>query len=97
MAANLHGSEPILIGMNGDVEEVQPLNGTDFTLEELYKLLDCDMVQMVSLTDGRIMLMDEDGKLKPSNRMNVLASRLYHSPHDFIVGAVVVCDPDKFK
>lgn len=52
----------ILIKTDGTVQEVKPKNSNDFQLDELYELLDCNMVELVKLSDGRIMIADEDGK-----------------------------------
>ena len=66
-----HGQKP---------QQITPENGKNFTLQELYKLCECDMIQAVPLRktgavklDGKIvkeampeqlLLCDEDGKLK---------------------------------
>ena len=37
----------------------------EFTLNEMYSLLSCSMVQAITIEDGRVMWLDEEGKLKP--------------------------------
>lgn len=50
------------------VQALSPENGTDFKLDELYKLLDCDLIDRMTLADGRIMIIDDEGKFsKPRN------------------------------
>ena len=71
-------SAPIFIaGDNSKVENIQPLNGSDFTLKELYNILQCDIIQVVPLYDGTIMIIDEEGKLKNDAVPNRLATQLY--------------------
>ncbi|HLG77145.1 MAG TPA: hypothetical protein VKX46_12075 [Ktedonobacteraceae bacterium] len=57
--------------MHQPVHEVRPDNGTDFKLAQLYALLSCGGIEILSLgggLDGLIMVMDNDGKAeKPRN------------------------------
>lgn len=82
-----------LIRVDGTRETVTPKNGTDFQFKgEAYDLLGTDMIQIVETIDGRIMLIDEEGKLK-EKPINVAATRLYkYREHDVIVGDALVCD-----
>lgn len=43
---------------DGTIIEVEPKNGRHFRLEELYEMLECDLVEMVFLRDNKIMLID---------------------------------------
>lgn len=68
------------------------------TLAHLYRLLDCSVVQMVTLDDGRAMWMDEEAKLRsPMLPVNDRATALLHSaggvPWDVVVGPVVITAP----
>lgn len=67
---------PQLIRPDGKVTDVMPMNGADFKLEELYKLVECDCIEIVSLYDGRIMVIDESGHPNGLPR-NELATQLY--------------------
>lgn len=69
---------------NKPVQALSPKNGTNFSLEELYQLLECDCVESVMLVDGRIMLIDEEGKF--SKERNERATRLagFVSPKQLI-------------
>ena len=86
----------ILIKPDGSQTSVAPANGKNFQLEELYKLLECQWVEVVwSLREkGKIMIVDEEGKLKSSPVFNQVASSL--SGHE-IVGNAIVCDKSMFK
>jgi hypothetical protein len=67
----------ILIKATGESIEVMPGNGKDFTLEEMYKHCNCDCVQFLQLADGRMMICDDEGKLKDDWHVNERASELY--------------------
>lgn len=42
---------------------VKPENGTDFQLEELYRLLDCTCIELVEAFNGDLIVCDEEAKL----------------------------------
>ncbi len=49
--------------LNG--EEITPANGTDFQLDELRKLLDCEWVEQIKSPDRtRMILMNEEAKFQ---------------------------------
>lgn len=66
-----------LIKPNGEITEITPVNGTDFSLDECYALLECEMVEVVGLSDGRVMILDEEGKLKDEFEINDKATELF--------------------
>jgi len=70
-------SKAQLIKPTGEITEIQPANRTDFTLQECYELIKCDMIEIVNLIDGRIMLIDEEGKLKNEFQINEKATELF--------------------
>lgn len=84
----------LLITPDG-AETVVSAMGATFTLKELYSILNCSMVQVIYLTDGRYMWLDEEGKFKP-HRANLLATRLLHQAGgmatDYIAGSALVTD-----
>lgn len=65
-----------LIYHNGHTRMIMPKNGAHFKLEELYELIGCEYVDIVTLSDGRLMVCDEDGLFKklPQNKV---ATNLY--------------------
>ena len=82
-----------LISMSGDIKEVHP-EGKYFTLKELYSLINCELVQVVPLKDGRSLWIDEEGKLHPHTE-NELATSMFHEfllPGDYLTGNVLVDD-----
>lgn len=85
---------------SGDVENVEPKNGTDFSLEELQKIVD-GLIEIKFLRDdeGRVMILNEEGKLR-NLLYNERATTLYRKfvyEHDFIVGDVLICDKSQIK
>jgi hypothetical protein len=71
-----------------------------FTLKEIYSLLNCNMVQAITLDDGRIMWLDEEGKLKP-HFSNAKATQLLHASggmeNDYIAGDVLITSQDEIQ
>ena len=86
-----------IIKATGEVIEVAPKNGTDFSLEELKTIVD-GWIEIVNLRDGRLLCLDEEGKRKGKER-NHVATGIYHQAFpqckDFIVGDVLLCDEDQ--
>jgi hypothetical protein len=76
-------------------------NSRGFQFEgELYKTLQCETIEVVHLADGRLMLLDEEGKhRRPRKPINYRAARLVHeaggSPFDVVVGDVAILDADE--
>lgn len=88
-----------LYKVTGTSEIVQPKNTKDFQLEELYALLQCEMIEIVYLNHGEIMIIDEEGKLRP-NSINEEATKIFQnatSNPDVIVGNALVCNSKQLK
>jgi len=62
---------------NKRIENIMPANNRHFSLSELYKIINCELVQVVELYDETIMIIDEEGKLKEKAVINKLATDLY--------------------
>ena len=84
----------LLIKPDGDQVVVRPQDGY-FSLEEMYDYLECGCVQIIALHDGRLMWIDEEGKLKP-HRINPVATELLARaggiPGDYIAGSALVTE-----
>jgi len=81
------------------INGIEPDNGTDFTLEEMYEWVNTDIVEFVTLNDGQMMIIDEEGKLK-GRKINEHATRLYferYGMRDFICGDALVCDESQVR
>ena len=46
------------------ITEIELAQNPNETLQELYKLIGCDLVELIQLERGIIMVVDEEGKLK---------------------------------
>ncbi len=82
----------LLIAPSGSVREIHPeYEATSFTTGELHELVD-GWLECVHLPDGRLMWINEEGKLRglPSNPLATLLARPVLQPFDYIVGPAVV-------
>lgn len=62
---------------DGTQENIQPANGTNFKLEELYSLIGCDMVEVVGTGDpAMIFIGDEEARCKDDFIINQEATRI---------------------
>ena len=86
-----------LLKASGEVMEIEPKNGTNFTLDELYKHLQCSLVEVINLNQDDIMVVDEEGKWASNNVINVNATVLAQENRaivfwDYVVGDAIVCN-----
>jgi hypothetical protein len=80
-----------LIHPSGKIEAIMPTNGNAFTANEIHALVD-GYLECLTLPDGRLMWLDEEGKLK-EKVLNLVATFLaldvlQHG--DTIVGTAVI-------
>lgn len=84
---------------SGEILEVSPENGKDFSLEELQDFVD-GYIEVVSMSDEEYMVVNEEGKLM-NLPYNENATRVYNKafgiPIDYIVGNALVCDKNQIK
>ncbi|HEX8425120.1 DUF3846 domain-containing protein [Hymenobacter sp.] len=84
-------------------QPVSPKNGRSFKLDELYALLDCQLVDVVRLTPELILIIDDEGKFRNPAYLNLLATYLWHQHqpaargHDSIVGRAILCHDKQFR
>jgi len=71
----------ILYKTDGTETEVFPVDGKEFQLEEMYRLIDCEIVELVQLGNGVDLWCDEEGLMKSNWMMNVKATELYREAH----------------
>ena len=88
-----------LIKTDGTETEITPENGTDFQLEECYKHIGCDLIQVVYLSEEEIMIVDEEGLMKSNFEVNHKASRIAVRARaaEGIVGNAMVIPSSMFK
>ena len=82
----------LIIRVDGTQEEYLPADGRHYTLEELKKAIGGGYIEIVHTKDDRLMVLDEEGKLK-GFPVNPVATGLYrYGYQDPIVGDVLVCE-----
>ena len=83
-----------LLKVDGIRTEITPKNGTDFQLEELQKYVG-GYIEVVRLNDGRVMIVNEEGKLYFERNDEATAIATDHHAlfdGDYICGNVVICN-----
>ena len=80
-----------IIKSNGEKENIEPADGKVFTLEELQEAV--GYIQIVSINEGeyagKLLICDEEGKLKADAQLNEEASRIASQR---IVGQVLIIE-----
>ena len=86
-----------ILYVDGREEFIEPKNSTDFSLEELKTIVD-GYIQVVWLKDGRIMVVNEEGKIHRLP-LNVRATCIVNGEGiaDTIVGNVLICHSSMVK
>lgn len=86
----------ILFKTDGTSLEVEPDNGKDFGLKELYTILDCELIEIVYLPDKIMLVVDEEGKLQ-NKPVNLQVTVLANISDDYIVGNALLCKHKQLK
>ena len=76
-------------------EDYTPKNGKTFELTEMQEIVG-GYIEPIRLNDGRMIIVDEDGKSK-DKAVNIPATNILRRDHfttDYIVGTAIVCDAD---
>ena len=84
-----------IIYTDKEAEDYTPKNGKTFELDELQGIVG-GWIEIVRLKDGRIIVIDEEGKSK-EKAVNIPATNILRRDHyttDYIVGTAIVCDYD---
>ena len=69
----------------------------------MYPLLDCQLVDVVRLTDELILIIDDESKFRTPAYLNLLATYLWHQHQpaargvDCIVGRAIMCHDSQFR
>jgi hypothetical protein len=87
----------IIIKVNSQTVNIEPLNGSVFSLDELQKAVG-GYIQILSITTGeyagKLMVVDEEGLLKLNPVVNKTASLIAGQR---IVGQVIIIDKDQIE
>lgn len=84
-----------IIYTDKEAEDYTPKNGRTFELDELQGIVG-GYVEPIRLNDGRMIIVDEEGKSK-NKAVNIPATNILRRDHyttDYIVGTAIVCDAD---
>ena len=84
-----------IIYTDKEAEDYTPKNGKTFALTEMQEIIG-GYVEPIRLNDGRMIIVDEDGKSK-GKAVNIPATNILRRDHfttDYIVGTAIVCDAD---
>ncbi len=75
-----------------------PKNGKTFQLEEMQGIVG-GYIETIRLLDGRVMVLNEEGKLKglPVNHMATSVAGASIFTHDVLVGDVLVCESKEIE
>ena len=87
-----------IIYTDKEVEDYTPKNGKTFGLTEMQEIVG-GYIEIVRLRDGRMIIVDEDGKSK-DKAVNIPATNILRRDHyttDYIVGNAIVCDADMIE
>lgn len=83
---------------HGEVIEVTPKNGKDFSLSEMQAIVG-GYIEVLDLRNGKFLVINEEGKLIGLG-INWEATKIYHAAYpcyDVIVGDALVCDKSQIK
>lgn len=84
-----------LIKANTTIKEIKPMNGEKFMPQELQSYVG-GFIETIDLYDGRVMVIDEMGKMK-GRSPNIKATQILNMSEvlDYVVGDVVVLANNK--
>ena len=87
-----------IIYTDKEAEDYTPKNGKTFALTEMQEIIG-GYIEPIRLNDGRMIIVDEDGKSK-NKAVNIPATNILRRDHfttDYIVGTAIVCDADMIE
>lgn len=87
-----------LIKADGSVIEVEPKNGTDFSLDELQAFVG-GWIEVARLGADRIMVMNEEGKLIGLPINEAATAEYFRVTHrrDVVVGDALICKNEQVQ
>jgi len=83
----------VIIKICGKKENIEPKDEKVFSLKELQEAVG-GYIELVSIDDGKLMVVDEEGKLKADAQVNEEASRIAGQQ---IVGQVLIIDKNQIE
>ena len=93
-----------IIKTTGEVIEVAPKNGHDFSLEEMQEIVNHNgnhYIEVIYLPNDKLMIINEEGKCNHVNApFNQKATDIFvkaFGPYDFVCGNVLICDTNQVE
>ncbi len=87
-----------IIKTDGTRMDAVPENGTDFSLEEMQKIVG-GLVEIIDLDENKCIVLNEEGKIDDLP-FNEEATKIFHSyfkTDDYIIGDVLICDNEQIR
>ena len=80
-----------------ETSQIEKAEGEFLSLDDMYYIIDCDIVEFIYLKDNQIMIIDEEGKFKQeTNAINLSATEVvrktYENFDDYIAGNAILID-----
>lgn len=69
-------NDSYVITTYGTIDKILPENGKFYTLKEMYKYCETNIVEFLYLPNHRIMVVDEEGRLKMQQKKNWIATKI---------------------
>ena len=69
-------NDSYVITIDGEIKKISPKNGRFYELEEMYEYCETDIVEFLYLPNNRIMVVDEEGRLKMQQKKNWIATKI---------------------
>ena len=98
------GSSAVRISVDGVVENIAPMNGSDFSLDEMYKLIGQDIIECIYLPNDKLFVVDEKGFYRVPLKINWLATQIFSEQlltikqhPTFIFGNVLLINMEQIK
>lgn len=85
-----------LYRVNGTVETVEPKNKTDFSLEELQKIVG-GLIEVVPVFGDKYIVVDEEGRLKNYQHNKTASQLVFGQVIGDIAGDMLLCNQDEIK
>lgn len=86
-----------VIRTDGSEYQIEPENGSDFSLEELRSIVN-GHIELLSFPNNKYMVINEEGKLLglPENKRGTLMARQCGIQYnDYVVGNILICKKDQ--
>lgn len=85
-----------LYKVSGEIVEVSPKNGTDFTFEELQAFVD-GYIEIVPVFDTKYIVVNEDGRMKGLAHNELASAMVFGQVYGDIVGDMLLCDRSEIQ